>query len=212
MNINDIFDDNGRRAYVSVNGQRFAFTVSEECKKYYFDKTLGVYLNIYFDHIDIDLIQSELEGIKDTYQTGIDYSLEIAGPQLTIKPYAFNVETNQYDLLNVNGETFFALNGKNKKSVGTELVILPAHVDDNGSIQLLIKFAIGEKVMTRYGFLGNKTREDNFSYKPSKVELKTTLVAERKRNDYVSRNDEANEQEGPNTYYLNDNFKGWNGF
>lgn len=66
--------------------------------------------------------------------------------------------------------------------------------------------------MTRYGFLGNKVREDNFSYKPSKVELKTTLVAERKRNDYVSRNDEANEQEAPNTYYLNDNFKGWNGF
>ncbi len=192
MNISDIFDEVESKAYVSEHKQRFNFTISDQCRLYHYDKTIGVRLGVFFDHVDYDVFDEEAPTnvvSENTY----GFLEDLQGLQMSLKVYALNFDNNQYEQLDLGEESAFPL--ENKRYFSKEILLQAQHLNQDGEIQLVVKFVIGDINYAQYGFLGRKTKLVVRSFEPGKVELKTKLVAERNYPNTQNSNPDDSENE-----------------
>ena len=106
MNVSDIFDENESKAYVSEHNQRFNFNISDQCRLYHYDKTIGVRLGVFFDHIDYDVF-NEGNGILVSSENTYAFLEEIQTPQLSIKVYALNFDNDKYEQIDLGKQKIF---------------------------------------------------------------------------------------------------------
>lgn len=192
MNISDIFDEVESKVYVSEHKQRFSFTISDQCRLYHYDKTIGVRLGVFFDHVDYDVFDEETPTnvvSENTY----GFLEDLQGLQMSLKAYTLNFDNNQYEQLDLGEESAFPL--ENKKYFSKEILLQAQHLNQDGEIQLVVKFVIGDINYVQYGFLGRKTKLVVRSFEPGKVELKTKLVAERNYPNTQNSNPDDSENE-----------------
>lgn len=201
MNISEIFDEDESKAYVSEHGQRFNFTLSNQCRLYHYDKTIGVRLGVYFDHVNNDIFDDEA-GTVVSEENSYGFLEDIQGLQMNVKVYAFNFDTNDYEFIDLGGESAFPV--ENKRYFTKEVILKPQHLNQDGEVQLTVKYVIGDINYVQYGFLGRKTKTVIRSFTPGKAELKTTLVSERNCPGTQNNNNQNDSQ--------NDNNLNWTEF
>lgn len=201
MNISEIFDEDESKAYVSEHGQRFNFTLSSQCRLYHYDKTIGVRLGVYFDHVNNDIFDEE-GGAIASEENSYGFLEDVQGLQMNVKVYAFNFDTNGYEFIDLGGESAFSV--ENKRYFTKEVILRPQHLNQDGEVQLTVKYVIGDINYVQYGFLGRKTKMVIRSFTPGKVELKTTLVSERNFPGTQNNNNQDDSQ--------NDNDLNWTEF
>lgn len=201
MNISEIFDEDESKAYVSEHGQRLNFTLSNQCRLYHYDKTIGVRLGVYFDHVNNDIFDEE-GGAVVSEENSYGFLEDVQGLQMNVKVYAFNFDTNGYEFIDLGGESAFPV--ENKRYFTKEVILRPQHLNQDGEVQLTVKYVIGDINYVQYGFLGRKTKMVIRSFTPGKVELKTTLVSERNCLEAQNNNNQDDSQ--------NDNNLNWTEF
>ena len=158
-------------------------------------------LGIYFDHVNNDIFDEE-GGAVVSEENSYGFLEDVQGLQMNVKVYAFNFDTNGYEFIDLGGESAFSV--ENKRYFTKEVILRPQHLNQDGEVQLTVKYVIGDINYVQYGFLGRKTKMVIRSFTPGKVELKTTLVSERNCPGAQNNNNQDDSQ--------NDNDLNWTEF
>lgn len=208
MNIKDIFGEENSECYFNENGQRLAFSLSNQCRLYRYDKKIGVCLSVYFDHIDEMQLDDALSQQPVVSDINYGFDVSVPGPQIAIKVLAHNYTTGNDDVVEFtdNKSTF---NMISKKTARAEVLLSPEHINDDSVIHLQVKCVIGNvKYVKRALFSRNKSNVEIRTFNPKGFELETTLTEER-RYPY-SNNNYSSDQNGGDYYSGSDN--NWSNF
>ena len=60
MKESDIFGTKRGKEYINVSGQRIDMTLSKECRIYKYEKKIGTYIDVYFDHVDKEQLKKNM--------------------------------------------------------------------------------------------------------------------------------------------------------
>ena len=186
MKASDIFDEDPSKVYASTHGQRICFSLSSVCRRYHYDKTLGLTLGIYLDHVDPIRLHEELaltpERGEDTYLCE-----DTRGPQLIACFQAYNFDTGMYEQLLDGKAAHLPL--EDKQYFRVHPVILPCHVNESGGVRIRVEYCFVEASIVPYGFLGRKLKKEIHCLAPEEGELVTVLTAESGARRYDNRDE-----------------------
>lgn len=176
MKASDIFDEDPSKAYVSTHGQRICFSLSSVCRRYHYDKTLGLTLGVYLDHTDSFLLHDKLVLAPERSEVEFPCN-DFNGPQLIACFQAYNFETGDYETL-LEGKTACIPLEEDKKYFRIHPVVSPCHLSESGSVRIRVEYRFVEVSLVPYGFLGRKMKKEVHCLAPEEAELVTVLTAE----------------------------------
>lgn len=176
MKASDIFDEDPSKAYVSTHGQRICFSLSSVCRRYHYDKTLGLTLGVYLDHTDSFLLHDKLSLTPERSEVEFPCN-DFNGPQLIARFQAYNFETGDYETL-LDGKTACIPLEEDKKYFRIHPVVSPCHLSESGSVRIRVEYRFVEVSLVPYGFLGRKMKKEVHCLAPEEAEIVTVLTAE----------------------------------
>lgn len=194
MKASDIFDEDPSKAYVSTHGQRICFSLSSVCRRYHYDKTLGLTLGVYLDHADSFLLHDKL--VLTPERSEVEFPCnDFSGPQLIARFQAYNFENGNYEVL-LDGKTACIPLEEDKKYFRIHPVVSPCHLSESGSVRIRVEYRFVEVSIVSYGFLGRKMKKEVHGLAPEEAELVTVLTAESGARRY------DNQDEGGDTDWM----------
>lgn len=182
MREEDIFGITTGQAYISEIGQRICISLSDKCRLYKYDKRIGTYIDVYFDHIDKEQLKKEMRwrSYNEIYGTPFNKLL------MYLEIEAYNFDEDKYEAIQPKNTSYFEVENKNTKQL--KILLKACHLDDNGSVKFKIKYLFKEHLSISTGFLGRKIEFYSDTY-----ESKETIILENKLLQEANGNNEIDE-------------------
>ena len=172
MKFEEIIEQVESRADFALYGQRFSLIAGNKCRIYRFEKKLGVHLTMYCDHQD-----PSLSDYATTSQENQDFSsVKGEGPFMIVKVEALNVETNEFEQIELRGGNAFPF--QHKKSSHIEMILDPAHINDDSKFTIRVHFRFLLINEIRKGFLQKRVTKEGHITPTNQAELTCTLLDE----------------------------------
>lgn len=152
MKFDEIFNINENEYFDSVRGMRYSISLDDCCRIYKYDKKVGVNLNVFVDHLESDTYVPENYHIVTKYDIKDNPDLVPGKLYVRLDVSCWNNDTNSYDEV----ATMVNLELQRKKNSKLELMLDPAHFDDESKVKIKLKHTIYFADVIYSGFLGMK--------------------------------------------------------